>query len=78
MSAGQVTTASAEQTAGSAANALSRAYQQKRDSSSAPTVSAKDAEGRRTTCTADGIPEEKGRARCSWSLTPFFMLTIGT
>jgi hypothetical protein len=37
------TTGSADQTAGSAANALSRAYQQKRDSASAPTVSVKDA-----------------------------------
>ncbi len=41
---GPVTTASAEQTAGSAAIALSRAYQQKRESSFAPKVSAKDAE----------------------------------
>jgi|GEM_PF-766476 len=37
------TTGSVDQTAGSAANALSRAYQQKRDSASAPTVSVKDA-----------------------------------
>ena len=37
------TTGSTDQTAGSAANALSRAYQQKRDSASAPTVSVKDA-----------------------------------
>lgn len=41
---GPATPASAEQTAGSAANALSRAYQQKRDSANAPRVSAKDAE----------------------------------
>ncbi|MEJ7595226.1 MAG: hypothetical protein WKF77_27185 [Planctomycetaceae bacterium] len=34
--------ASADQTSGSAANALSRAYQQKRDSASAPTMSVKD------------------------------------
>ena len=34
--------ASAEQTAGSAANALSKAYQQKRDSANAPKVSVKD------------------------------------
>ena len=36
-------TAVAEQTVGTAANALSRTYQQKRDSANAPTVSAKDA-----------------------------------
>jgi hypothetical protein len=35
--------ASAAETSGSAADALSRAYQQKRDSASAPSVSAKDA-----------------------------------
>ncbi len=35
-------TASPEQTAGSAANALSKAYQQKRESANAPKVSAKD------------------------------------
>lgn len=38
------TTGSAEQTSGSAANALSRAYQQKRESANAPRVSAKDVE----------------------------------
>ncbi len=37
------TTAVAEKTVGTAANALSRTYQQKRDSANAPTVSAKDA-----------------------------------
>jgi len=38
-----VTTGVAEQTVGTAANVLSRTYQQKRDSANAPTVSAKDA-----------------------------------
>ena len=37
------TTGSADQTAGSAASALTRAYQQKRDSASTPTLSVKDA-----------------------------------
>lgn len=37
------TTVSTDQTAGTAANALSRAYQQKRDSASAPAMSVKDA-----------------------------------
>jgi hypothetical protein len=37
-------TASTEQSAGSAADALSRAYQQKRDSANAPKVSVKDAQ----------------------------------
>lgn len=43
VSTSTATTGSADQTAGSAANALSRAYQQKRDSASAPAVSVKDA-----------------------------------
>ena len=37
------TTGAADQTAGSAASALTRAYQQKRDSASTPTLSVKDA-----------------------------------
>lgn len=37
------TASSAAETSGSAANALTRAYQQKRDSASAPSISAKDA-----------------------------------